>query len=124
MNYSLPCLQDFTAYVNGCTVFSCLDLKSVFWQLHVRSTDRKYTALCTYRGNFEFNKMHFGLTYASSSFQHLNNNVLIDSNSDGFAFADDIFIFSKTLNASKRYLHDIADRLNAYGLNLNIKSVF
>ena len=60
MNYPLPCLQDFTAYVNGCTVFSSLDLKSAFWQLDVRATDRNYTAFCTHRGNFEFNKMPFG----------------------------------------------------------------
>ena len=121
MNYPLPRLQDFTAYVNGCTVFSCLDLKSAFWQLDVRATDRKYTAFCTHRGNFEFNKMPFGLTYASSSFQHFINNVLIGTDSYCFAFVDDIFIFSKTLNAHKRHLHDIANRLNAYGLTLNIK---
>ena len=121
MNYPLPRLQDFTAYVNGCTVFSCLDLKSAFWQLDVRATDRNYTAFCTHRGNFEFNKMPFGLTYASSSFQHFINNVLIGTDSYCFAFVDDIFIFSKTLNAHKRHLHDIANRLNAYGLTLNIK---
>ena len=121
MNYPLPRLQDFTAYVNGCTVFSCLDLKSAFWQLDVRATDRKYTAFCTHRGNFEFNRMPFGLTYASSSFQHFINNVLIGTDSYCFAFVDDIFIFSKTLNAHKRHLHDIANRLNAYGLTLNIK---
>ena len=65
--------------------------------------------------------MHFGLAYASSSFQHFINNVLIGTDSYCFAFVDDIFIFSKTLNAHKRHLHDIANRLNAHGLTLNIK---
>ena len=65
--------------------------------------------------------MPFGLTYASSSFQHFINNVLIGTDSYCFAFVDDIFIFSKTLNAHKRHLHDVANRLNAYGLTLNIK---
>ena len=37
MNYTLPRFQDFIAYVDGCTVFSCLHLKSAFWQLDVRA---------------------------------------------------------------------------------------
>ena len=65
--------------------------------------------------------MPFGLTYASSSFQHFINNFLTGTDSYCFAFVDGIFIFSKTLNAHKRHLHDIANRLNAYGLTLNIK---
>ena len=68
VNYPLPRIQDFTANVHGCTIFSCLDLISAFWQLDVKPSDRKYTCFSTHCGNFEFNKMPFGLTYASSSF--------------------------------------------------------
>ena len=67
MNYPSR-LQDFTAIVYGSTVFTCLDLKSAFWQLDVKASDKKFTAFCTHRGTFEFNKMPFRLTYASGIF--------------------------------------------------------
>ena len=41
MNNPLPRLKQFTAYVNSYMVFSCLDLKSAFWQFDARATDRK-----------------------------------------------------------------------------------
>ena len=92
MNYPLPRLQDFIANVYGSTVFTCLDLKSAFWQLDVKASDKEFTAFCTHRGTFEFNKRPFGLTYASSSFQHFINNALAGTESYCFAFVDDIFI--------------------------------
>ena len=76
MNYPLPMIQDFTANVLGCTAFRCLDLKSAFWQLDVKPSERKYTCFATHRGKFEFNKLSFDLTYASSSLQHFINHVL------------------------------------------------
>ena len=72
------------------------------------------------RGTFEFNKTPFDLTYASSSFQHFINNVLADTESYCFAFVDDIFIFSRDMTSHKHHLHDIANRLSAYGLTLNM----
>ena len=120
MNYPLPRIQDFTANVHGCTVFSCLDLKSAFWQLDVKPGSRKYTCFTTHRGSFEFNKMPFGLTYASSSFQHFINHVLQGTESFCFSFVDDIFIFSPDLSSHKSHLLEIANRLNAFGLTLNM----
>ena len=121
MNYPLPRIQDFTAHVHGCTIFSCLDLKSAFWQLDVKPGSRKFTCFATHRGNFEFNKMPFGLTYASSSFQHFINHVLQGTEAYCFSFVDDIFIFSTDLSTHKHHLLDIANRLNAYGLTLNMQ---
>ena len=46
-NYPLPRLTDFTQHIHGATIFSSLDLKSAFWQLDVRPTDRQFTAFCT-----------------------------------------------------------------------------
>ena len=49
-NYPLPRLTDFTQHIHGATIFSSLDLKSAFWQLDVRPTDRQFTAFCIHRG--------------------------------------------------------------------------
>ena len=49
MNYPLPRLQNFTANVYGSTVFTCLELKSAFWQLDVKASNKTFTAFCTHR---------------------------------------------------------------------------
>ena len=58
-------------------------------------TDRQFTAFCTQCGNFMYNKLPQGLTYASSSFQRFINHVLQNTDTFCFAYIDDIIIFSK-----------------------------
>ena len=78
--------------------------------------------LCyTAYGNFELNKMPFILTYASSSLQYFINHVLRDTEACCFSFIDNIFIFSPDLSIHKHHLLDIANRLNEYGLTLNMQ---
>ena len=54
------------------------------------------------------------------SFQHFINNVLAGTESYCFAFVYDIFIFFRDMTSHKHRLHNIANRLNAYGLTLNM----
>ena len=119
-HYLLPRLTDFTRHIHGATIFSSLDLKNGFWQLDVRPSDRKYTAFCTHRGNCLYNKLLQGLTYASSSFQRFINQVLSGTSSFCFAYIDDLVIFSSDDRQHKQHLHEIATRLNLYGLTLNM----
>ena len=119
-NYPLPRLTDFTQQIHGATIFSPLDSKSAYWQLDVRPTDRQFTAFCTHRGNFMYNKLSQGLTYASSSFQPFINHILHNTDTFCFAYIDDISIFSKNELEHKTHLLEIANRLNSYGLTLNI----
>ena len=119
--FPLPNLHNFTANIDGCIVFSALDLKNAFWQLPVRVSDRKFTGFCTPRGNFEFLSMPFGLTFANSSFQHFINNVLRNLFNCCFQYIDDILVFTKTPQEHKRHLLEITHRLNTYGLTLNME---
>ena len=119
-NYSLPQLTDLTQQIHGTTIFSSLDLKSAFWQLDVCPTDRQFTVFCTHCDNFMHNKLPQHLTFASSSFHHFINYVLHNTDTFCFAYIDDIIIFSKNKLKHKKHLLKIADRLNSYGLTLNI----
>ena len=105
ISYSLPNLHDFTANIDGCTVFSALDLKNAFWQLPVRLSDIKFTGFYIRRGNFKFLKMPLnGVTLASSSFQHFINIVLRNLPSCCFLCIYDIFFFSKTPQEYKHHV--------------------
>ena len=119
-NYPSPRLIGFTQNIHGATVFSSLDLKSAFWQLDVRPKDRQFTGFCTHRGNFMYNKLAQGLTYASGSFQRFINHVLNSTEDFCFAYIDDIIVYSKNDHQHKQHLLQIAHRLNSYGLTLNM----
>jgi len=119
-SYSLPRISDLTQQIRGATIFSSLDLKNAFWQLDVKPSDRKFTAFCTNRGNFKYNKLPQGLTYASHSFQKFINHVMRGTESFCFCYVDNLIVFSSDEYEHKTHLHDIVNRLNAYSLQLNL----
>ena len=122
-NYPLPRLTDFTQQIHGATIFSSLDLKVVFgnWMSAPLIDNLRLLALivvtiCT---------INFHKVYASSSFQRFINHVLQNTDTFCFAYIDDIIIFSKNELEHKKHLLEIANRLNSYGLTLNMnKCVF
>ena len=84
--------------------------------------DREKTVFITRRGTYEFNMMPFGLCNASTTFQHL-----IDQVYKGIAYKhvvvylDNSNIFSKTFNDHLKYLREVFTRIRKVGLKLNIK---
>ena len=66
-SYPLPTMSDNLGRISGKTVFSTLDLKKEFHQIH--ETDINKTAVMTFFGLFEYTTMPFGLRNASQMFQ-------------------------------------------------------
>ena len=67
--YPMRNVADFVNDLNGCTIFSKVDLKSAFWQIPMAKDSIAKTAVTTPFGLFEFTKMPFGLMNASQTFQ-------------------------------------------------------
>ncbi len=74
--YPLPRVDDVLDRLAGAKYFTCLDLKSGYWQVPVAAKDRHKTAFVTSDGLFEFNAMPFGLANAPPTFQRLMDSVL------------------------------------------------
>jgi hypothetical protein len=74
--YLLPNMADLVARLDGCTVFSKLDLKKGYLQVPVTTTDVAKTAIITPFGLFEFVCMPFGLKNAGMTFQRLMDSLL------------------------------------------------
>ena len=117
--YPLPLPDEVQDQLSGSTIFSTLDLQSGYWQLPVSPNDREKTAFCPRPGMglFQFLRMPFGLTGASSSFQRLMDNIL-----QGLSFVtiylDDILVHSMDEKMHCHHLNEVFQRLAAAGLTL------
>ena len=85
-------------------IFSCLDLKSGFWQIKMDESSKQYTAFTFGNlGFFECDCMPFGLCNAPAMFQQVMQNCLKElSLIYCLIYLDDIVIFLQT---AEEHLH-------------------
>ena len=78
-SYPLPNIDDIFTSLGKAKYFTCLDLKSGYWQIAMKKGDKHKTAFVSHRGLHEFNVMTFGLSNAPSVFQDLMNYVFSET---------------------------------------------
>nr|GEW15320.1 putative reverse transcriptase domain-containing protein [Tanacetum cinerariifolium] len=98
--------------VTGSSVYSNIDLRSVYHQLRVREEDIPKTAFRTRYGHYEFQVMSFGLTNAPAVFMNLMNREC-KPYLDKFmiVFIDDILIYLKSKQEHEEHLKLILEFL-------------
>ncbi|GJT09083.1 putative reverse transcriptase domain-containing protein [Tanacetum coccineum] len=94
------------------SVYSKINLRSGYHQLHIKEEDIPITAFRTRYGHFEFQVMPFGLTNAPAVFMDLMNRVC-KPYLDKFVivFIDDILIYSKNKKEHGEHLKIILELL-------------
>lgn len=118
--YPLPYLQDFTYILHGCEVFSKVDLLRAFHQVPVEESAIPKTAICTPFGSYEYVRMPFGLRNAAQTQQRLMDEVLRGLQFV-FVYLDDILIASKDIAEHRRHLTEVLQRIQKYGLVVNLQ---
>ena len=122
--YPVPNMADFAGQVEGCSVFSKLDLKNGYLQVPLHPSAVPKTALITPFGLFEFLRMPFGLKNAGMSFQRLMDRIMAGI-PFVFVYIDDILVASPDMATHLQHLNIVLEKLQAAGLVLNIeKCVF
>lgn len=122
--YPVKHLHDFTHFLHGKTIFAKIDLTKAYNQIPVAQEHIDKTAIITPFGLFEFPMMNFGLRNAASTFQRFIDEVLQDL-PFCFAYQDDILVASKSREEHFKNLYEIFNRLQAFGIIINLsKTVF
>ena len=119
--YPIPHIDD-TLHALACSkFFSTLDLKSGYWQVELKESDKPKTAFQVGSlGFFECNLMPFGLCNAPATFQRLMERCMGALNlRDCLIFFDDIIIFSSTFEEHLERLNAVFKNLERHNLKLN-----
>jgi hypothetical protein len=118
--FDLPRIEETIDCLKGAKYFSCLDLKSGYWQIEVEEDHKPFTAFSVGPlGFYEFNSMPFGLSNAPATFQRLMERCLHDIHLEQcLIYLDDIIVFSPTLEEHMTRLEAVFERLQRFGLRL------
>ena len=111
-SYPLPRIQEALESLVSAGYFSCLDLKSRFWQIKMDESSKLYTTFTVGNlGFFECNHMLFGLCNAPATFQWLMQNCLGELDLIYcLIYLDDIVIFLHTAEEHLHHLHVVFDQ--------------
>jgi hypothetical protein len=112
-----PNIQMLFDQLQGATIFTKIDLRSAYWQVQVKPSDRWKTAFTCRYGHYEWTVMPFGLKNAPATFVKLMDEVFQDF-LDKFliVYLDDIVVYSKTLDEHLHHLERIFSRLREHKL--------
>ena len=118
--YNVPRIDETLDALAGSNMFSCLDLRSGYWQVQMAEEHKERTAFNVGPlGFYEFNSMPFGLTNCPATFQRLMEATLSDVQHDQcLVFFDDIVVFSSGLEENISRLESVFKRLEVAGLKL------
>ena len=104
--YPLPRIDNLFDQIKRATMFSKIDLKLGYHQLHIQDANIHKTTFQTFYVHYEFIVVLFGQTNALSIFMCLMNGVF-HSYLDKFllGFLNDILIYSRSHKDHEVYLH-------------------
>ena len=114
-SYPLPRIQEVLESLVGAGHFSCLDLKSRFWEIRMDEALKQYTAFTVGNLGFcEYNRMPFGLCNATATFQRLMQNCMGELNLIYcLIYLDNLIVFLQTAEEHLHQLHSYSTGLGS-----------
>jgi transposase InsO family protein len=115
----IPTIDDIAADLNGCTVFSKLDLKQGYHQILLHPDSRNLTTFSTHAGLWRYKRLNFGMTSSAEIFQKIVSDVI--KGIPGVRnISDDIYVGGKDTKEHDERLKLVLIRLSEYNLTINL----
>ncbi|GFW71259.1 hypothetical protein TNCV_536771 [Trichonephila clavipes] len=121
--FPLPIIEDVLDTLQEAKVYSTLDLRNGFFHVDVDEDCRKYTSFIVPDGQFEFNKVPFGLSTSPGVFQRYVSSIFRDLTRKGIviSYLDDLVIPAKNEQEGLEKLKIIFEVAKEYGLEIKFK---
>jgi predicted aspartyl protease len=120
--YPLPLIDETLARLSKAKVFTKLDIRQAFHRIRISPESEELTAFRTRYGLFQYKVLPFGLTNGPATFQSYINDTLRDLlDVICTAYLDDILIYSEDELQHEAHVKQVIDRLQAAGLQADIK---
>lgn len=119
--YPMPVIEDEIARLAGQAWFISLDLMSGYYQVPIAEDSKHLTAFVTPDGQYEYNRMPFGLANAPAVFQRMMNRVLGPARFDkATVYIDDVLIYGKSPAECLDRFEEILGLIQKANLKLNL----
>lgn len=121
-HYPSPRIEDQLDLLSGSSLYISLDLASGYYQIPIAEESRDKTAFVTPDGQYEYNRMPFGLVNAPSVFQRTINKIINKSSVRSYVlvYMDDILIPAGSFNEGLLRLQEVLELLKQNGLTLKL----
>ncbi|XP_063245210.1 uncharacterized protein LOC134546356 isoform X1 [Bacillus rossius redtenbacheri] len=118
--YPLPRVEELFAKLKGGEEFSTVDLSQAFQQLKLDEASQELCTINTHRGLFRYSRLPFRIVSCPAIFQRTMEQVL--QGLDGLVFfQDDVLVTGPTREQHWKNLGTVFQRLDKYGLKVNMK---
>jgi transposase InsO family protein len=117
--HPLPVMENLFQRLSGASLFTTLDLKSVYHQIQLHPESRDVTTFMSQQGAMRFTRLVFGMNAAPEIFQETIDSIL-EGCEGCIAYLDDILVFGNSLEELRARTSTVKERLRANNLILNI----
>ncbi|GBN96450.1 Retrovirus-related Pol polyprotein from transposon 17.6, partial [Araneus ventricosus] len=121
--FPLPLVEDVLDKLQDAKVYSTLDLKNGFFHVEVNEDCKHFTSFVVPDGQFEFNKVPFGLSTSPSVFQRYVYSIFRELMRKGIViiYMDDLIIPAKDEDEGIEKLKKVFEVASKYGLEIKFK---
>lgn len=118
VKHPMPTVHELIHDLNGCKVFTKLDLRQGYHQIELHPDSRYITTFSTHLGLHRYKRLNFGVNAASEKFQQIIEQVL--EGLEGVRnLSDDIIIASANNKLHEKHVRACLQRLMDRGLTAN-----
>jgi Reverse transcriptase (RNA-dependent DNA polymerase) len=121
--YPLPLISEIIDKVRKVKLFTKLDLRWGYSNVHIKEGDGWKAAFATHQGSFEPLVMFFGMTNSPSTFQSMMNDIMKGLINRGvvIVFIDNILIFTETEEGHDEVVQEVLQKLQENDLFLKVE---